>query len=106
MGWLWGILLVIGIGWIIRDSTKHIYELLCGLSEDVNDIKRKLGIEILYARTPEQKDESTKKYIRKAIREGDKEKSIKELLGFWGFRKYKWYVNWCKEELKKEHSNQ
>lgn len=87
-----GTLLVIMIGWIIRENVKHIYELICDLSDDINDIKRKLGLPI-ENRTPHQRKQSTIQFIKKEIYEGKTLKELKEMLGFWDYYKYKGYID-------------
>lgn len=66
----------------------YAYNLLSGLSDDVNDIKKKLGLKT-DARTHNQIYERDCNYINRTVLSGKTQKELKETLGFWMFHKYK-----------------
>lgn len=76
---------------IYTSKISNTHEVLNGLSDDINEIKKKLGLEVS-ARTKSQLEEANKKYINDLIKEGQSIVDIRQHLGFWGFRKYKWYI--------------
>jgi len=78
---------------IIKWSTGHIYQLLCGVSDDIREIKDKLGIDSIVSRTSEQMDNSIQNYISNALIEGGTVKEIRKLLGVWKFYKHKWLID-------------
>lgn len=72
------------------------YNLLSGISDDINDIKKKLGLRT-ESRTKRQEESEAKRYLKDAIYDGKDLKELRETLGFIKFRKYKWWIKHCLE---------
>lgn len=99
--WLyWGlcILLYLAVqhGW--KDSNES-YELLCELSDDINEIKKKVGLPTVN-RTPKQRKQDTLRYIQEEVYRGKSLESFRKDWGFWSFHKYK---NWIKIYIDQFH---
>jgi len=94
--------LLLCIYFVIKMSTSHIYKLLSGVSDDIREIKDKLGIQSIVCRTPEQMDNSTQNFITDVIERGDGIKEIKKILGIWKTFKYKWLIKYRIEEYAKK----
>jgi len=70
------------------------FNLLNDLSDDINDIKEKLGLRT-QRRTAVQREENDKDFIRGQIEKGKSLKELKKILGFWAYCKYKWWIKHC-----------
>ena len=69
---LFGSILYIFLLLIIRQGTRYIYELLCCLSDDINEIRKKVGLsDPTFWRTPKQRDIVIKKFIFENIRDAN-----------------------------------
>lgn len=78
---------VVIIGTIVYFVLK-IYELVCDLSDDINEIKKKLGLGT-YTRTSMQRKREEADYISHKILWGSSLKNIRKERGFWFTFKYK-----------------
>jgi len=91
----WNIVVYGFIAWFIiglMNKITHAYELLNGLSDDINDIKKKLGLETSI-RTPKQDRKEFKENIKKDIYSGG---SLAELEEYYGKKPIKKYMHWVK----------
>jgi len=87
-------LIIVGIIVFVWDRLEKAFGLLCGISDDINDIKEKLGLQT-FARTPAQKDKDFLKTLKECIYEGE---NIKELFREKELKKYNTSINiWIRE---------
>lgn len=77
--------------WFIKNSVKHIYGLLCDLSDDINEIKEKLGLS-KEIRTPSQIELFNREYFKREVYKGRTLKDFRKELGFWAFYRWKWWI--------------
>lgn len=84
------------IGIIIHeiDKLRKVYDLLCDLSDDINEIKEKLGLEVVN-RTEDQVETSNRKWIQENVLEGKDLKWFKKNAGRIFVGKYGWFVKSC-----------
>lgn len=76
------------------------YKLLSGVSDDIYDIKKKLGLET-ELRTKRQEEDKARRYIKNAIYDGKDLEELKKTLGASEFRKYKWWIESCLQSYSK-----
>lgn len=85
-----------------------LWELLTGLSDDINEIKKKMGLDISI-RTDEQRREDRIDYITKLIEDGKTREEIIEAIEYPGFKDEQDKENWkafIEERYKLVHDNQ
>jgi hypothetical protein len=105
-GWITTPVYILGflwlIGWFMRSIFDKDRELLYDLSDDINEIKRKLGLRT-ENRTQRQRDEADRKYIEEEAGEGRTPESFKKEWGFWEFHRNKGWIKYYTDQYKKAH---
>ncbi len=94
-----GIFIVI-IVYVINKIFK-IYDLLSDVSDDINDIRKKMGLNP-EARTKKQYDELMQRIIRDKVYDGQNLEEIKKILGSWKLRKYEFWIKFYLNEYSKK----
>ena len=91
--WFW---LIVFLYFIFKAFAKidSSLNLLNDLSDDINDIKRKLGVSV-ENRTIKQQDEASRKYFEEEVSRGRTLQDFRNSLGFWEFRRWKWLIKSC-----------
>lgn len=74
-----------------QDRTELVYELLCKLSDDVNEIKKAMGLKTTF-RTDSQRWRHIEKIVSRIVvdHRGDEDKIMQEVEEKYGLNKYGW----------------
>ncbi|MFA4984579.1 MAG: hypothetical protein WC559_04685 [Candidatus Omnitrophota bacterium] len=99
---LFGLVLFWFIELMMRSIFEKERELLYDLSDDINEIKRKLGLRT-ENRTQRQRDEANRRYIQEEANEGRTFEDFKKEWGFWEFHRNKGWIKYYTDEYKKTH---
>lgn len=92
---MWNLIWLVFFTVIIVYAINRIFEtynLLSGVSDDIYDIKKKLGLDTV-PRTKRQEDDFVRKCIKNAIYDGKGLEELKDTFGALKFRKYKWWID-------------
>lgn len=84
---------------VIRIS--DIYNLLSGVSDDIYDIKKKLGLET-DLRTKSQEDDMIRSRIKEEIYDGKDSEELKNTFGATKVEKHKWWIDLHLQEYSKK----
>jgi hypothetical protein len=76
----------------VVNKISDTHNLLSGVSDDIYDIKKKLGL-VTYLRTKHQEQDRALKCIEDAIYDGKDIEELKKTYGASEFRKYKWWID-------------
>jgi len=81
---------------LMKDEIRRMYKLLLDVSEDINEMKKKMGLAI-YRRSEDQIDEAFwRNYIKDKVFEGKiRLQDLKKELGSKVFSEYKWWIEYC-----------
>lgn len=91
---MWNFIWLIFFTVIIVYAINRIFEtynLISGVSDDIYDIKKKLGLET-EPRTKRQEEDMTRRRIKDAIYDGKDSEELKKTLGASEFQKYKRWI--------------
>lgn len=81
--------------YLLGDIIERVYD----LSDDINEIKKKLGLDV-ESRTPRQKDVANTGYIESLARKGASEKEIMEFMGLMERMKWREHIKSRVQEYK------